>query len=221
MSIILQLYPHSLSYQPRTFMNLPSITFVDFASNITELIGNTPLVRLNRITEGVKGELVAKLDLKRMAFDNVVNYYILFYKAMEWGLHLSNEEVLDYIKSIPIFQVNGTFSGSRYRQVLEMQRLNPQKFENDIRKHLLFKRIQERITGGFKISDQEILEEFAKSNEKIRADYISIPFERFASQVKVGLEELKVHYESHQEEYNLGERRSVEYLLPGRGHVPA
>ena len=32
------------------------------AQNVTELVGNTPLVRLNRLTEGAKAEVVAKLE---------------------------------------------------------------------------------------------------------------------------------------------------------------
>ncbi len=32
------------------------------ANNVTELVGNTPLVRLNRITQGTKAEVVAKLE---------------------------------------------------------------------------------------------------------------------------------------------------------------
>jgi len=34
------------------------------ANNITELIGNTPLVRLNRITQGVEAEILAKLEFQ-------------------------------------------------------------------------------------------------------------------------------------------------------------
>lgn len=35
---------------------------MNIANNVTELIGNTPLVRINRLTNGSKGEIVAKLE---------------------------------------------------------------------------------------------------------------------------------------------------------------
>ena len=34
------------------------------AANIAELIGDTPLVRLNRVTQGVHAEVVAKLEFQ-------------------------------------------------------------------------------------------------------------------------------------------------------------
>ncbi|MBN2373883.1 peptidyl-prolyl cis-trans isomerase [bacterium] len=158
-------------------------------------------------------EVAQQLNLKRLAFDNIVNQYILIHKAVEWGINVSEKDVMDHIKSLPVFQINGKFSPEVYHQRLNMARVDPFKFENDIRRHMLFMKVQERIAAGFKIGDEEIMDEFAKKNEKIKADYLLVTPDRFMSTGGISMEEIREYYEKNKEKYYHPEKRSVEYLF--------
>ena len=185
------------------------VTYPEYQQEYIELVKQYRQIYKDKWSDEVAGQL----QLKRMAFDNIVNQYILIHKAIEWGINVSEEDVMDHIKSLPVFQINGKFSSDVYHQRLNMARVAPIKFENDIRRHMLFTKVQERIAAGFKVCDDELLEEFAKKHEKIRADYMLVTPDRFMSLAGISLDELRGHYEINKDKYRHPERRSVEYLF--------
>jgi len=168
----------------------------------------------NMYKEKWSDQMIEQLQIRKVAFDNLVNHYIFFHKAIEWGINVSREEVTEYIKtSIPVFQANGTFNPQIYERFLAVSRMSPEQFEQNIQRYLLQNRIQERVVSGFKVTDRELMEDFGRKNEKVRADYLAVTIDRFTANVKLGLEELRGYYDLNQDKYRYEERRSVEYLF--------
>ena len=60
------------------------------ADNITQLIGNTPLIRLRRVTDGAGAEVVAKLEASGYSqIREMKSGKIMTYKAVRAGKEVS------------------------------------------------------------------------------------------------------------------------------------
>ena len=64
------------------------------ANNVTELVGNTPLVRLNRLTEGAKAQVVAKLEFYNPAHSVKDRIGVAMIDAAEKAGLINKETVL-------------------------------------------------------------------------------------------------------------------------------
>lgn len=130
-----------------------------------------------------------ELKLKEQALDGLIVRRLILQEAKRMGLSISAEELRAEIKAIPTFVEGGRFSRERYLRVLEANRLTPERFEEDFKKDLLVRKVEELIKGSAKVSPLEAWELYRASKEKLRVQYVLFPFDH--AQGKPSKEETK------------------------------
>ena len=118
-----------------------------------------------------------ELKLKEQALEGLIVRRLVLQEAKRMGLSISPEELRAEIKATPTFAEGGRFSRERYLRVLEANRLTPERFEEDLRKDLLVRKVEELIKGSAKVSPLEAWEIYRVSKEKLTVQYVLFPFD--------------------------------------------
>jgi len=93
--------------------------------------------------------------IKKQVIDNLITQELLYQKAKSLGYYASDEEVISVIKSDPTFQEGGSFSASKYKELLLRLGLVPEEYEDYIRRMLTIQKLLALIFNGVYISDKE------------------------------------------------------------------
>ncbi|MCL6584690.1 MAG: peptidyl-prolyl cis-trans isomerase [bacterium] len=189
-----------------------------FGEDITHLEYATEYRQLyeyyqNQFKDHWSPEMAERMQLKKMALDNVINRRLLTHEAIKQGIVVDEKEVLAKIQSMPIFQQNGRFDSQVYAQVLEYgMHMDPATFEDQIKKSLLIDRLREKVRGGIKVSQAELLDAYTQQNEKVEADYVLFTPATFIPQVTVSDDEVRSYFEKNKQKYQLPRQRKIRYI---------
>ena len=104
---------------------------------------------------------------------------VLLAEAERLGIHATSDDVCQYLQTGAPGQVlfpNGQFIGDEKYAALIKKRFNlpVAEFDEDLRNNIVLHRLEALITAGVTVSDQEVRDEYRKSNMKIRFDYAVI-----------------------------------------------
>ena len=157
-------------------------------------------------------ELAETLNLKRQALDQLINRRLILAQAKSLELDVSREELQNAIIAYPAFQTDGRFDQQRYQQILRLNKLTPQEFEVSQRQDLLISKVQQFITRGTKVLDEEVLSFFHLTQDKVNLAYVQVDPKDFKSQVKVDEESLRDYFDKHRESYRLPTKRNILYV---------
>ncbi|RQW89060.1 MAG: peptidylprolyl isomerase [Geobacter sp.] len=161
----------------------------------------------------VTPEIEKLLNLRKSTLENLINSALIRQEAKKMGIKVSNDELVDAISKIPYFQKDGVFDKNLYDQVLKMNHITTRNFENGIREDLAISKAGKTIAAKATLSDQDLLEYFKKTNDKIELQYVSFSPTEVRKSVSVTDQELTSYLQQHQKEFKTQEEIKLDYLL--------
>jgi len=139
------------------------ISEAEFHNEYEKLLENTQL----RLGSKLTPEMLKKMDLKRQAYNNLLNRQVIIAKAADLKIQVSDEELRNILLSFPALQTNGVFDERKYQQILRYNRLSAEDFEALQKADMITNKIGMIVREGIKISDQEIYDLYALQNQKL------------------------------------------------------
>ena len=167
-------------------------------------------------------ELVRAMDLPRQVLDSMIDDKLRLEAAKRLKLRVSDEELSDYIVSMPDLQKDGRFIGKdRYEQLLASNRLSAERFEEEIRESLLGQKYHALFKATVVVPDADVQKEFAARNERASIEYVKVASGRLETAAGPTDKDLQDYYSKHRDRYRLPEQRKVKYLIVDSARVRA
>jgi len=174
------------------------------------------MARLN-LGEKLTPEMLKKMDLKKKAYDNILNREVIIAKASDLKIQVSDEELRNAIMSLPVLQTNGVFDERKYQRILRLNKMSAEDFENFSRTDLIANKIESLIREGVKISDKEIYDLFALQHQKINVHFLKISANDFRNKISPSPSELEDYLKRNGNLFRVPEQIKIKYLFFGAG----
>ncbi|MEE9910789.1 MAG: peptidylprolyl isomerase [Deltaproteobacteria bacterium] len=158
-------------------------------------------------------DMLKQMDLKKAAYDNIINRQIIITKARDLKLQVSDDELKQMIMAMPALQTDGKFDSYKYQQLLRYNKLTADDFEASQKINLAAGKIETIIREGIKVSDQEVLDLYALQNQKINLAFVQIAGPDISGrQVNPTTDDLENYLKNNSNAFRIPEQAKIKYL---------
>ncbi len=157
---------------------------------------------------------IQQLNVPQQVLEQVIQQALLLQVARDMGIQASDFEIRERVKSYPVFQRDGRFVGfDEYQRILNMNRMSAAEFEAGLQNDIIIEKVVKVITAGITVSENELWENYKKTTESTRLEYLIIPEDKMELAQEPTAEALQEYFSSHQDDYQIPEKRSATYVF--------
>lgn len=157
---------------------------------------------------------IQQLNLPQQVLEQIIQQTLLLQVASDMGIQASDAEIAESVKSLPLFQRDGQFVGfEEYQRILNWNRMSASQFEQSLMEDIKVQKVVKVITAGITVSEEELWENYRKSNESTKLEYLIIPEDKMEVSEEPAAEELQEYFQAHQDKYQVPDKRSGLYVF--------
>lgn len=168
-----------------------------------------------RLVQMFGGKLPAMFTekmLKQQALSQLVTKEVLVQAAYGNGIRIGDLQLAEIIRSAEVFHEDGSFSRSRYEQLLAQQGMSPGMFEAQVRRDMLAAQFESGYRDSSFVTTAEVDNLLRLQKQQRAVGYLNIALAPFSKAATVGDEEVTDYYQSNQSSFMRPERVKIDYL---------
>ena len=156
-------------------------------------------------------DLLKMLRPGQQALDNLISKILMLQESDRLGLDVNEQELADAIQAIPAFQNNGVFDYQRYQQLLNLNKMTTEQFEQTQLQDLRIGKLQSLITSAVTISDEEARQWYEWNNAEVNLDYMVFEAKKY-NDVTPTQQQIEKYFEQNVNKYKTEPQVKVRYL---------
>jgi peptidyl-prolyl cis-trans isomerase D len=153
-----------------------------------------------------------RTELRRNVLERMIELRAMQHRIRDAGYYVSEDRLVQYIASIPMFQVDGRFSTDIYRAQLRFQGFTPAGFEAQQRMQLEIMEFRNGLFDSTFMAPNEFRRYIELYFQQRELSYALFPVDAFMDRVDVDDEAVALHYNANRDRYRTPEAVELEYL---------
>lgn len=152
-------------------------------------------------------------EVKQSVLDRLINTRLFNAEVSNSNFKITNEQLAQFITSLPEFQEGGKFSQEVYDRLLSQNQMTPSQFEKKMRGEMLLQQVRDGIPGLAFTSKAVENALLVVEHQQREVSVAEIKTADFISQVNVDPSEVKAYYEKHKDKFKVPEQVKLEYVM--------
>lgn len=170
--------------------------------------------------ESFRADLFDENRFRQLTLDDLVQESALRQFARNEGYRAGDATLRNFLVEVPAFQKDGKFSAETYRELLQRQNLQPDRYEEQLRESLVIDQLRGAVQATAFVTPAEAWESYRLEKQTRQIVVVPVSAKAFRDKLSISDAQIADRYDADKARYLSQERIKLSYVELNRSKLP-